>query len=121
MDSNNIFEILENLAMDAPDDIVDFYETSIGVIQSEVVDRKIEFDGYFRSKWEIESNNLMSFDSEYFENKERQELYVFLAALLDKDIFNYLHYVWKLAKSEELTEKILNREIYLLNEKGVKF
>ncbi|MGK6342816.1 hypothetical protein ACMGDK_11290 [Chryseobacterium sp. DT-3] len=121
MDSNNIFEILENLAMDAPEDINDFYETSMGVIHSEAVERKIEFDGYFRTKWEIESNNVMTFDKEYFEDLQRKELYVFLAALIDEDIFEYLEYVWSLYKGEDLTENILHREIYLLKEKGVRF
>lgn len=113
--------ILCNLAMDAPEDINDFYESSMGIIHYEAVERKIEFDGYFQNKWEKEAENVISFNQEYFEDRDRGKLYVFLSASVNKDIFDLLHYVWRLVKDEELTDNVLHREIYNLKEKGVKF
>lgn len=107
--------------MDCEEDPEEFFEASIGLIQYEAVQKGIEFDGYFRTKWEIEADHPMTFDEEYFENENRSELYVYLAALVDKDTFDYLHYVWSLVKNEELTENVLHREIYLLKEQGVTF
>lgn len=121
MEKNIVFAILANLAMGAPEDINDFYESSMGIIHFEAVERKIEFDGYFQKKWEIEAENVMSFNQEYFEDKDRGNLYVFLSASVNKDIFDLLHYVWSLVKNEELTANVLHREIYLLKEKGVRF
>lgn len=121
MKKNEVIAILCNLAMDASEDINDFYESSMGIMLYEAVERKIEFDGYFRTKWEIEAENSVPFNDEYFDDKERVKLYVFLSALKNKDIFDFLHYVWSLVHNEELSENIIHREIYNLKEKGVKF
>lgn len=107
--------------MDEPEDPEGFYLSSLGVIQYEAIEKKIEFDGYFHEKWKEEADHEITFDHEYFESKDRIELYVFMSALEDKDIFDYLEYVWSLSKGEELTENVLHREIYFLKEKGVRF
>ncbi|MEA1849211.1 hypothetical protein U9K52_09830 [Chryseobacterium sp. MHB01] len=121
MEDSGIFAILENLAMDAADDPEGFYESVIGLMQYEAVQKNIEFDGYFRTKWEIAAELPMTFNEEYFENEERSELYVYLSALVDQEIFAYLEYAWNLVNDENLNENILHREIYLLKENGVTF
>lgn len=121
MEDSGIFQVLHNLAMDAADDPEGFYESAIGLIQYEAVQKNIQFDDYFKTKWEIAAEHPVTFDEAYFENEQRSELYVYLAALIDKEIFNYLEYSWNLIMDEKLTENVLHREIYLLKEQGVKF
>lgn len=121
MERDQVFSVLYSTAVEYADDLDELFDVSIGVIQYAAVEKNIEFDGYFRTKWEIEAENVMTFDDEYFENEQRSELYVYLAALVDKDTFDYLEYVWELVKNEKLTENVLHREIYFLKEKGVGF
>lgn len=110
--------ILQNMA-ESPDEIL--FDDMIGFIQYQANQKGIEFDGFFRTKWEIEADHPMTFDNEYFEDENRSELYVFLASEKDKEVFSWLEYAWNLTHDEILTENILHREIYLLKEKGVTF
>lgn len=98
-----------------------FFENSIGILQYAAVQKNIEFDGYFRTKWEIEADHPMTFDDEYFENENRSELYVYLSAEVDPEIFDGLKYSYDLTHDRELNKDILHKEIYLLKEQGVKF
>jgi hypothetical protein len=81
-------------------------------------DKNIEFDSYFRERWEISASTIFDFDEDYFEDKDRRDLYVFLSALVDKEIFAYLHYVWHIVFYEELSEEIIETRIRELKEKG---
>lgn len=110
--------ILQDMA-ESPDEM--FYDDMIGFIQYQANEKKIEFDHYFRAKWEIEAEHPMTFDESYFEDENRSELYVYLAAENDKEVYSWLEYAWNLTHDEKLTEIILHREIYLLYEKGVTF
>lgn len=98
-----------------------FFENAIGILQYAAVQKNIEFDGYFRTKWEIAADHPMTFDEEYFENENRSELYVYLAAEADSEIFDCLKYAYDLVHEEKLTTQILYKEIYLLKEQGVSF
>lgn len=112
--------VLQDMAED-PENLSELYEDLVSFIQYQANEKKIEFDGFFRTKWEIEVEHPMTFDEEYFENENRSELYVYLAAENDKEVFSWLEYAWNLTHDEKLTENILHREIYLLKEKGVSF
>jgi hypothetical protein len=98
-----------------------FFENAIGLIQFFAVQKNIEFDGYFRTKWEIAADHPMTFDEEYFENEQRSELYVYLAAEADSEIFECVKCAYELANKEQFTRDILHREIYLLKESGIDF
>lgn len=98
-----------------------FFENSIGLLQYAAVQKNLEFDGYFRTKWEIEADHPMTFDDEYFENEHRSELYVYLSAEVDPEIFEGLKYAFDLTHDAELTYEVLHKEIYLLKEQGIKF
>lgn len=115
---NDTMIILQDMA-ESPDEIL--FEDMIGFIQYQANEKGIEFDGYFREKWEIAAEHPMTFDSEYFENENRSELFVYLAAENDDEVFSWLQYAWNLTHEENLTENILHREIYLLKEQGTKF
>lgn len=121
MDLNkDTFTVLKDIASKVNEE-PDIYETMIGFIQYQANQKGIEFDGFFRTKWEIAADHPMTFDDEYFENENRSELYVYLAAEKDKNVFSWLEYAWNITHDEKLTENILHREIYLLKENGTKF
>ncbi|WP_073336954.1 hypothetical protein [Chryseobacterium carnipullorum] len=114
-------QVIMNITMDMAEDPEGVYNDVMELIREEAIEKEIEYDGYYRIKWEEEAENVMTFDKDYFENKDRRDLYIFKSALDDKEIFHLLHYIWNLAKGEDLNENILHREIYTLQEKGVKF
>ncbi len=120
MKSDIIF-LLGEYAAESGNDMDQFFDSAMELIRSEAIERKIQFDGYFRTRWEIEADNVMSFDSDYFEDKNRRNLYVYLSALINQDIFEMVEYIWPFMQDEDLDENILHREIYFLQEKGVKF
>lgn len=115
------FNLLAEYLSEADGDLEEFRNNSMEVIRAEAIERNIQFDGYYRTKWEIEADNVMTFDSEYFEDPQRRDLYVFLAALVNHDIYDFLEYIWPLVYDEDISENFIHREIYLLKEKGVKF
>lgn len=92
----------------------------IGFIQYQVNAKGIEFDGYFRTKWEFEAEHPLTFDAKYFENQKRCELYIYLAALSDKEVYSWVEYAFNLTHQETLTENVLHREIYNIQETGIK-
>lgn len=114
-------QVIMNITLDIAEDPEGVYQNVMELIRTEAIEKEIEYDGYYRHKWEEEAENVMTFDKEYFEDKDRRDLYIFMAALEDQEIFHLLYNIWNLSKSEDLNENILHREIYNLKEKGVKF
>ncbi|MGE8528528.1 hypothetical protein [Chryseobacterium rhizosphaerae] len=120
MKANTMWLLGEYLA-DSADNIPEFYNDAMELIRAEAIERNIKFDKYFRGKWEIEADNVMTFDQEYFEDQQRRDLYVFLAGLINQDIYEFLEYIWPFAFDEDISENSIQREIYKLKEKGVRF
>ena len=112
--------ILKDLALRIEEE-PDIYETMIGFIQYQANQKGIEFNGFFRSKWEIEADHPMTFDDQYFEDENRSELYVYLSAEIDDQVFEWLKYAWNVTHDEIFTKEILHREIYFLKEQGITF
>jgi hypothetical protein len=102
-------------------DMDEFYNNAIGLTQYEAVQKNIEFDGFFREKFEIAAEHPLSFDEEYFENEERSELYVFLSAIVDPEIFEAVNFIWLTVRGQIVSEDILQQEIEKLKKEGVKF
>lgn len=117
----DILQVLQVHAVEDADDPFDLFETGVGLIQYFAIEKKIEFDGYFRTKWKIEAEHPMTFDQEYFENENRSELFVYLAAEADHEIYECLEYIYNLTHEQNLSKNILHKEIYELKEKGVTF
>lgn len=120
-DDKHVFQLLGNYIEEDPDDMQNFYEDSMNLIRGAAADKNIEFDGYFRERWEISADTIFEFDEEYFEDVDRRDLYVLLSALVDKDIFDYLDYVWHHVYNVKLSEEIITEKIDKLKEKGIKF
>ncbi|WP_284464918.1 hypothetical protein [Chryseobacterium sp.] len=120
-DSKHIFQLLGNYIEEDPEDLDSFYNDAMNLIRGAAADKNIEFDGYFRERWEISADTIFEFDEDYFEDEDRRDLYVFLSALVDEEIFNYLHYVWHHVFYKELSKEIIEQKIEELKEKGVRF
>ena len=45
----------------------------------------------------------MNFDEDYFENRDRKNLHVFLSALYEDEVFNYLQSAYAIADLEAPT------------------
>lgn len=120
-DNKHIFQLLGNYIEEDPDNLDDFYDDAMNLIRGAAADKNIEFDGYFRERWEISADTIFEFDEEYFEDQDRRDLYVFLSALVDEEIFGYIHYVLHHVYNEDLTKQIVEKKIEELKEKGVAF
>ena len=68
-------------------------------------EKGIEFDGYFQERWEVAADTIVNFDEDYFENRDRKNLYVFLSALYDDEVFDYLQNAYAIAKLEAPTKE----------------
>ncbi|KQR93278.1 hypothetical protein ASG01_08760 [Chryseobacterium sp. Leaf180] len=103
-------------------DMAGFFDDAMEFLRFATTERNIDFQGYYKAKCEYEMTyNGLEFDCEYFDEKDRQNLYVYLAAEVNEEIREMLEYVWRNVYSEIFTDNILSREIYLLEEKGVTF
>ncbi|WP_300685852.1 hypothetical protein [Chryseobacterium sp.] len=120
-DSKRILQLLSNYIEEDPEDLNSFFDDAMNLIRGAAADKNIEFDGYFRERWEISADTIFEFDEEYFEDEDRRDLYVFLSSLVDNEIFDYLEYVWHHVFHEELTKEIIEIRIEELKEKGVRF
>lgn len=117
---DDTFVILKDLASNIHEE-PNIYGSMIGFIQYQASAKGIQFDDYFRTKWEIEAEHPMTFDDQYFEDENRSELYVYLASEIDNEVFSWVEFAWNVTHDEIFSKKILHREIYLLKEMGIKF
>ena len=84
-------------------------------------EKGIEFDGYFQERWEDAADTIVNFDEDYFENRDRKNLYVFLSALYDVEVFDYLQSAYAIAKLEAPTQEWVKLQVDGLIAKGVRF
>lgn len=92
------------------------------LIRSCADEKDIEFDGYFKQRWKDSADTIVSFDEEYFDDPDRTELYVFLSAMVDEEIFSFLNQVYFFYEHRDLTKEIVQDKIeYLTKIKGVRF
>ena len=64
---------------------------------------------------------IVNFDEAYFENRDRKNLYVFLSALYDDEVFDYLQSAYAIAKLEAPTQEWVKLQVEGLIAKGVRF
>ena len=81
----------------------------------------IEFNGYFLERWEDAADTIVNFDEDYFENRDRKNLYVFLSALYDDEVFGYLQSAYAIAHLEAPTKEWVKLQVDSLIDKGVRF
>ncbi|WP_419871074.1 hypothetical protein [Chryseobacterium sp. CT-SW4] len=113
--------LLGEYVADDPEDFESLYNDSMELIRGAAVEKNIEFDDYYLSRWKTAADNIVNFDEKYFSDNEKRDLYVFLSAQIDQDIYSYLEYIWHIIYSEKLTMKLIENKAKILIEKGVKF
>lgn len=111
----NLGNILEE-----PDE--DLYHESMELIRSCAAEKEIEFDGYYNQRWIDSANTIINFDEEYFDDADRRDLYVYLSAMVDEEIFAFLNSTHYYFEHHNITKTIIEEKIsHLTKIKGVKF
>lgn len=113
--------LLGEYLIDSADDLNEFYSDSMELLRGVADEKEIEFDEYYRTKWANSADTLVCFDEIYFSDSDKRDLYVFLSAQVDDDIYTYLDYVWNSIYHEKLSNEILKDKIQDIIKKGVKF
>lgn len=107
-------------AVSESEDDMGYLYRCFGVIQNHAAEKGLEFDGYFNSNFAQALVTPVSFEEDYFNDQDRVNLYVFKCAEIDGEVFELLKGVYALI-SYDLSSKDLEREIFMLEESGVKF
>ena len=103
-------------------DSKDIYNDSMNILRSCAVEKNIEFDGYFQKRWEESADTIINFDEDYFEDEDRRDLYIFLSAMVDSEIFKNLKIIFLHLFQIEITKEFLeDKTSDLIKVKGVKF
>ena len=97
------------------------YNQTMDLIRTCADEKGIEFDGYFNQRWIDSADTIINFDEEYFENQDRRDLYVFLSALVDEEIFSFLNYLFLAVRKSPVSKEEIHIEIEKVKSKGVKF
>ena len=115
-----LFDISFRHILEDPNE--DIYAESMDLIRSCADEKGIEFDGYFKQRWKDSADTIVSFDEEYFDDPDRIELYVFLSAMVDEEIFSFLNQVYFFYEHKNITKEIVQDKIEFLTKiKGVRF
>lgn len=100
----------------------DLYHESMELIRSCAVEKEIEFDGYYNQRWIDSANTIINFDEEYFNNADRRDLYIYLSALVDEEIFEFLNSTYYFFQRHNISKKIIEEKIsHLTKIKNVRF
>ncbi|MCB4234090.1 hypothetical protein LDL59_00440 [Kaistella anthropi] len=114
-----LFDVSFGHILEDPDDI---YPDAMDLIRSCAIEKGIEFDGYFKQRWKDYADAIVNFDEEYFDDPDRTELYVYLSAMVDEEIFSFLNQVYFFYEQRDLTKEVVQDKIeYLTKIKGVRF
>lgn len=92
---------------DDPEDLHRYWEDAIGLIHTEAVEKGIEFDGYFQSKWADAADTITQFNEAYFADENRRKLYVYLSAIADDEIYSYLKDAYNVVGETEPSKETL--------------
>lgn len=115
-----LFDISFRHILEDPND--DIYAESMDLIRSCADEKGIEFDGYFKQRWKESADTIINFDEEYFDDPDRIELYVYLSAMVDEEIFSFLNQVCHFFEKKDITKEIIQEKIDFLTQiKDVKF
>lgn len=121
MNRENVLKLLSDIRCES-DNPLYYFDQSMNIFRMLGIEKGIEIEEYYQTKFLKEAKkHPVFFDDEYFQNKDRRNLYVYHCALLDTEIFSYLNLFWSYHSGEELNENVLHREIFFLEEKGIRF
>lgn len=98
-----------------------FYDDAMELLRGIAIEKNIEFDDYFQTRWEKSAETIINFDEKYFADPKKRDLYAILSAQIDEEIFKYLNFVWNNYYHEKLTLEILKNKENELLKMGIKF
>ncbi|MDV3603778.1 hypothetical protein CMU86_11485 [Elizabethkingia anophelis] len=117
----DIRSLLVEYFIDDPEDIQGYMNDAFSLIAGEAIQKGLEFDGYFKTKYEEALKNIPNFDEDYFANEDRVKLYVLLSALQNKEIMQYLEYIYLVSLQESPSEEKIILMAEEILDKGIKF
>lgn len=98
------------------------FERAIWLLQEVAEHKKIQYKGYFRTKYEKNSEfQRILGKTDFVEQTAKRELYVFMASQDDEEIFNLLKYVYSVTQPTKLDRTKLSVMIDALKSKGYVF
>lgn len=113
-------DIFVEYLIDDPD-METYFQDAVSLIHGEAQRKGHEFDDYFQTKWEDSANTITQFNELYFEDKNRQKLYVYLSAIIDDEIFSYINDAQEVAGFQILRKEEVQNEVDRLIKSGTKF
>lgn len=116
-----IHELFREYLENEPLDISSYLNDCMDLLHGLAQEKGIEFDGYFQERWKDSADTIVDFDEDYFENRDRKNLYVFLSALYDDEVFEYLTIAYEIANLEAPTQEWVKLQVDGLVGKGVGF
>lgn len=123
LDTNSnceLFDVYFGHILEDPHDQI--YNEAMDLVKSCADEKGIEFDGYFHQRWIESADTVLNFDEEYFDDPDRIELYVYLSALVDEQIFGFLNQVYHFFEQKAITKEIIKDKVHYLSKiKGVTF
>ena len=118
---NDINALFVEYFINDPLDSEGYLNDCMDLLHGFAQEKGIEFDGYFQERWEDAADTIVNFDEDYFENRDRKNLYVFLSALYDDEVFDYLQSAYTIAKLEAPTQEWVKLQVDGLIAKGLRF
>ena len=116
-----ILELFKDYWANEPLEVTSYLNDCMDLLHGFAQEKGIEFDGYFQERWEDAADTIVNFDEDYFENRDRKNLYVFLSALYDDEVFDYLQGAYAIAHLEAPTQEWVKLQVDGLIAKGVRF
>ena len=116
-----ILDYFRDYLANEPQNVSSYLNDCMDLLHGYAQEKGIEFDGYFQERWEVAADTIVNFDEDYFENRDRKNLYVFLSALYDDEVFDYLQNAYAIAKLEAPTKEWVKLQVDGLIAKGVRF
>lgn len=114
-------DIFIDYLINDPIDKESYFNDVISFIHGEAQRKGHEFDDYFETKWKESADTISQFNEYYFNDLNRQKLYVYLSAMIDDEIFGYLNDAQEVAGSKLFTKEFLKDQIDFLINIGTKF
>jgi len=101
--------LLGEYLIDSADNLNEFYHDSMELLRGVANEKKIEFDEYYKTRWEKSADTIVNFNEVYF------------SAQVDDDLFEYLNCVWNIINKENLSAEILKERVQILISKERDF
>lgn len=101
------------------DDVEVMFNEGMDLLRDCTNSKGIEFEGYLVAKMDDGKFKVHEFDEEFLEDNSRRNLFNYLSAKQDAEVFEKLSYIWHICRGHHLTPDMLDQEIEKLHEQGI--